>query len=392
MIGRPIKGGDTAVIPGLESETLEFEKNRRRVESCPCGKSNRDGKFVPYVGHDDFGYCHSCTQTFLPQRDAGRPDYMTPRPAPRPAMPASHVPPKIFRASLAAYDRNHFAAFLIRTFGETLAGELIARYFVGTSKGGKTVFWQIDMAGMIRAGKVMLYDPETGRRSKTVDPNWWHFLAGMKDYNLKQCLFGEHLLADRTKPVALVEAEKTAIIASGFMPQFIWLATGGKGAKDAKDERLPILKGRTVTMFPDTNAFAEWSAIAARHGFRVSDLLERKATEAEKSQGLDIADYLFLQKRPSEQPRKPRKVADLAFEEPPPSVHLPEPLPEINALPMYPADWDSPEPLPEYPASQYENRKLAFLEKHAQTIADFALAFDFEMSAATIRPSNLITA
>ena len=28
---------------------LKFDKKRNRVKFCPCGKDNKDGKFVPYV-------------------------------------------------------------------------------------------------------------------------------------------------------------------------------------------------------------------------------------------------------------------------------------------------------------------------------------------------------
>jgi hypothetical protein len=40
-------------------------KNRFKVETCPCGKSNKDGKFVPFEYCVKFGYCHSCSETFL---------------------------------------------------------------------------------------------------------------------------------------------------------------------------------------------------------------------------------------------------------------------------------------------------------------------------------------
>ena len=35
---------------------------------------------------------------------------------------------------------------------------------------------------------------------------------------LKQCFFGEHLLREKTMPVAIVESEKTAIISSVYLP------------------------------------------------------------------------------------------------------------------------------------------------------------------------------
>ena len=36
---------------------LKFDKKRFRVKLCPCGKDNKDGKFVPYVGFENKGYC-----------------------------------------------------------------------------------------------------------------------------------------------------------------------------------------------------------------------------------------------------------------------------------------------------------------------------------------------
>jgi len=43
---------------------MEFDKNRKRVKQCPCGKSNKDGKFSPFVGYIDKGYCHGCSKFF----------------------------------------------------------------------------------------------------------------------------------------------------------------------------------------------------------------------------------------------------------------------------------------------------------------------------------------
>ncbi len=77
----------------------------------------------------------------------------------------------------------------------------------------------------------MLYNSETGKRIK--EPynhvTWVHSVLHKGDYNLKQCFFGEHLLSeDKSRPVALVESEKTALVASYYLPQFLWIASGGR--------------------------------------------------------------------------------------------------------------------------------------------------------------------
>lgn len=211
----------------------------------------------------------------------------------------SFIPVEVFKLSLKSHDQNNFVKFLIQLFGTEITGELISKYFIATSKhwSGANVFWQIDANGKIRTGKIMLYNAITGKRIK--EPynhiDWVHSVLKLSEYNLQQCLFGEHLLQDKTKPVAIVESEKTAVIASTYLPQFIWCAAGSLTNLNA--EKCKVLTGRNVILFPDLNGFEKWKAKADELShitkFNVSDLLERKATEAERKQGLDIADYLI---------------------------------------------------------------------------------------------------
>lgn len=220
--------------------------------------------------------------------------------------PASYISVEVFKQSLQidknvtqAAETNHLIRFLVKLFGASIASELVSRYFIASSKHweGATIFWQIDTLGKIRTGKIMLYNAATGKRVK--EPynhiNWVHKVLKRPEFELKQCLFGEHLLKDKSKPVAIVESEKTAVISSVYLPQFIWLAAGS--LTNLNVEKCSILKGRTVILFPDLNGFEKWSKKAKELSdlalFSVSDLLERKATEAEKRQGLDLADYLI---------------------------------------------------------------------------------------------------
>ena len=213
--------------------------------------------------------------------------------------PTSFISKELFLASLKGYESNQFTKFLISLFGVEVSNRLISKYFIGTSKkwSGATVFWQIDSRGKIRTGKIMLYNGESGKRIKVPynHISWVHTVIKQTDYQLKQCLFGEHLLVDKSMPVAIVESEKTAIIASVYLPQFIWLAAGSLTNLNA--EKCKVLQGRIVALFPDLNGFKKWSvkAMELSHiaSFTVSDLLERKASKLEKEQGYDLADYLI---------------------------------------------------------------------------------------------------
>lgn len=222
------------------------------------------------------------------------------------AKEVSFIPVEIFKQSLQIdknvleiSESNNFVKFLIELFGIDVTNQLVLRYFIATSKHwkGANVFWQVDYQGNIRTGKIMLYNSSTGKRIK--QPlnyiNWAHKALKKADFELKQCLFGEHLLIDNKKPVALVESEKTAIIASVYLPQFIWLAVGSLTNLNA--EKCNILKGRSVTLFPDLNGFVKWSKKAKELSqiaiFNVSDLLERKANKQERELGFDLADYLI---------------------------------------------------------------------------------------------------
>jgi hypothetical protein len=212
---------------------------------------------------------------------------------------ASFIPAPIFNASLREYQGNHFINYLITLFGGEIAGKLVKRYLIGTSKHweGATVFWQIDTQGRIRTGKIMLYNQDTGKRVK--EPftciTWVHKALQYKEFELWQCLFGEHLLADKIKPVAIVESEKTAIIASVYLPQYIWVAVGS--LTNLNTEKCSILKGRTVVLFPDLNGYDKWSNKAKEFShlanFTISNLLERTAPEQDKRHGNDLADYLI---------------------------------------------------------------------------------------------------
>ena len=110
------------------------------------------------------------------------------------------------------------------------------------------------------------------------------------EWKLTQCLFGEHLLHDKVNAnVALVKSEKTAVICFLLLSEYIWLATGGKS-------QLMVLKGHTVTAFPDIDGYEEWrkkAKIYTMLDITISDILERNATPEQRERQVDIADLLL---------------------------------------------------------------------------------------------------
>jgi hypothetical protein len=352
---------------------------RYRCPSC----QRRDKTFSLYIDtetgehiHPNVGRCNresNCGHHYTPKQyfqdnnispdryrgEAPQPKAPQPRTVTPPQKPVSFIPVEAFKASLKAHETNYFIQFLINLFGVEVASQLVSRYFIATSKHwhGATVFWQIDNQGKVRTGKIMLYSPITGKRVK--EPfnriGWVHKVLKSPEFELKQCLFGEHLLIDKTKPVAIVESEKTAVIASVYLPQFVWVAVGSLNNLNA--EKCSVLKGRTVTLFPDLNGFEKWSSKAKELShlaiFTVSDLLERKASETERKQGLDFADYLIKFNY------KAFALPEPETKEPPPAV---KPLVEVKPI-------EQPEPVyyfskPEQPNPESWEQVITELESY----------------------------
>lgn len=279
---------------------------RHKCPSPECGKGRTLSLYVDaetgeplggVVGRcnrvDSCGYHYTPKQYFSdnkiePHRNISRPVRRRVTPE------TSYIDTEVFKKSLAGYNANHFTHYIKSLLGDAVASKLIASYFIGTSKKwpGSTVFWQIDLQGKIRTGKIMLYDKLTGKRVK--EPfnhiTWVQTLLKLQPFELKQCFFGEHLLRDVKKPVAIVESEKTAIIASAYLPQFTWLGCGNKNGLN--DEKCKKLKNHQVILYPDLGSFDAWSKIANKYGFKISDLLERRASDSDKKNGLDLADFL----------------------------------------------------------------------------------------------------
>lgn len=217
------------------------------------------------------------------------------------------IPFEDFKKTLGNYASNNFVQFLFDLFPDCLEEikDVLKMYFVGThtdTRGSYTCFPSIDTQNRICRAKLIKFNPATGRRLKgEFDTSSLPAMLKLKDFNYRQIFFGEHLLSKYpNKPVGIVEAEKTAIIASLCLPEFVWLGCNSKTW--LKPERLQRLGNRQIILYPDADGFASWQDIAfggRRQGItvKVSKLIENHATDEQKASGYDPADYLIARQK-----------------------------------------------------------------------------------------------
>lgn len=328
---------------------LEKYKGTRTRHTCPnCGGKREFTRYIDergeYLG-ESVGMCNreaKCGYHYTPKqyfadnpqnsdfKKKARParsvrkSRTTQTPAKNPVIKkVDFIPPNYLIESLGNCGNNSFAAFLFGLFCEDVetVAETLKKYFIGTDADGAAVLWFIDKSRNIRTGKILKFDTETGKRQilktyidketgETIEmkADWTHSRLKSrkilpKEFNLELCFFGEHLLSVETeKPIAIVEAEKTAVIASICFPRFVWLAAGAM--KYISAEKLARYGKRKIVLYPDGSkaAFEYWRNAAAesrRLGLdvHVSELIERTATETEKQNDFDLADYLINEQR-----------------------------------------------------------------------------------------------
>lgn len=315
----------------MSAYRYQFKKYKSPSDrvTCPCCDHKRT--FTPYVDTTtgellppQYGKCervNNCGYELNPYKDGYAKENGTPSadwkiypitpPTPKPPV---FIPNEVMQASLKAYHQNSFVKYLHTLFDMADVEAVVNRYQIGTSSRwqGATVFWYIDINGKIRAGQVKHFDKQ-GHTIKDLSSDrevarttWVHSLLKYKqptpiwlaDYlsqeNKVSCLFGEHLLkSEPSKIVCVAESPKTAIIASLYFPNFVWLAVGALTYLTA--DRCKALAGRRVMLWPDLKGCNLWKERADKLSagrWKVSDYLELVAKDKERKESFDLADYL----------------------------------------------------------------------------------------------------
>ena len=323
-----------------------------RVKCYSCGANHSASLYIdnatglelaPHVmrcnKENSCGYHYTPKMYFEENPDSVPKGDYKPEP-PAPPQPPDYIDNEVTTQSFKAYNDNSFTLFLKHLVGRAKALELIKEYHIGTVQDSfnknDTIFWQVDMQGLIRGGKIIKYNfvnsaktqsKKDCKRDKTTkyDCLWTH----KKGFNLIQCYYGVHLLNKYLdKKVIIVEGEKTAILGSIYLPQYVWIACGGEGDLLGKDcMKAPALKGREVLLFPDLSkppkdnketALEKWTRQMDRIQFFAKSVKIISLSDFASSEDIDkqndIADFLLKLSIPTAKESKEKSVDEITGE------------------------------------------------------------------------------
>lgn len=323
----------------------------KRVECPECGTN----ALAPVIDHtkangidDSKGYCYVCQQRI----GVSGPRHMT---------RAQRLEQLQLHYKLSTDDnvrlRNGLSTLLVSLYGQ-VADDHLRAWDVGTDGIGNCVFWYRNVDNVLQSAKIVPYDETTGKRKKGLySPIFWkdkdktrhvdnlfgivtgtnadeslRIVSYASDKGYRVPLYGSQFIGATSPdvPVLLVEAEKTAVIASMFLQPFVVVATGGAGA--LTKERAQILAGRDVYVILDADDAGRNSTdktvetlrdVGARPVVRVDGRLLVDYLLPDADKGFDIADYYLANAATI----RPEITAEI-----PQSVLEPSILPDLEQL------------------------------------------------------------
>jgi len=308
----------------------QFEKSPKRKGTCPACKHKNEFRFM-YDTHtgerlpENFGRCersNNCGYALYPTKENYTQHYCNKNnfnhSFNKPIMnhntsnfnqtspeinEIKFIDTNVVSRSKQAFYANNFVIWLQSLFDSETVNNLLKTYHVGTAKGNKTLFWYCDIENRYRTGKIIAYPnvlyPTEIHRIKVIKPYYIHTkLPKNENEKYEFCNFGEHLVnrpENIHKTVAIVESEKSAIIASVYMPDFVWIASGG--ADMLKEVNMQVLKKRKIILVPDFDkkgreAFAKRANEYKSKGYNIAIF----DIAPEIDDGTDIADFLTTEK------------------------------------------------------------------------------------------------
>ena len=307
---------------------LQKYSGRNSRHTCPaCGRPNCFVQYVDRWGRPIAPTCGRCEHVDSCGYEQKPREYFAEHPQEkkrneyRPALPqhqkqetkTDYIPFDLIQRSEST--DNNLMRYLGKFFPQLDLMRVTKAYHLGSTRKGEIIFPEIDTQGRCRTGKIMQYGEDGHRVKKERDAVDWLHARYMRqqgkkasDFHLRQCLFGEHLLAERPDDmVALTESEKSAIICALVFPDFIWVSCGGKHG--FKPDLCKPLAGRNILVYADADAADEWRGRMAQLTFCKSIRLSDWSKGEPQGSKRDIAD-LILEEQKRKQV-KPTTVGDV---------------------------------------------------------------------------------
>lgn len=272
-----------------------YQYQPRRKYVCPnCNRKTlkrfidtTTGDLLP----DDFGVCErlfNCGYEKRPNTEKVNRPYVEPK-----ILAPFYFDSEIMEATLNRYENNVLFKFLCKKFNRGKVTDVFNRYKVGTNECGDAIFWQINQSGKIVAGKKIQYFSD-GHRNKAKGASWLHNQNGfdINKHELKQCLFGSHLINDYFTTLFVVESEKTALICEIVKKEknVLFLATGGL-QNLGLISKLAINENQKILCIPDNDGNKIWQEKIDKLQLNAS--IEIITALQEMKPGSDISDLII---------------------------------------------------------------------------------------------------
>lgn len=229
-----------------------------------------------------------------------------------------YLDPKTLSQVEGLREKTALYKFMLSEFGSEVDSSFVA-YHVGGCKWIPrgyystdlcTAFPLIDREGNICDYQLSAFNPDGHGTTDPTDPkrklkSWALARMGKSETRVKWCFFGEHLLTARPSArVGVVEAPKTALIASIVYPDFVWLACLSREYLGSAVSVEP-LRGREVWLFPDREpeSVKSWSRKANKfsaQGLNVG--VSNYLTQNEGEPHDDLADIILRQRHSQPRP------------------------------------------------------------------------------------------
>ena len=259
--------------------TFAIKYSSRRTPCPRCEARHGWAAILEYGNRNveglGYGVCKACGFIFTPKHEHNSSSARIGSVKNVPNVSQKHsmrqfVEESVWQATLQYTKASNFAQYMTRIFGSDFR-EHLDIWGVGGDVWLATVWNYFDWQGRCCAVKTMPYNPKTGKRIKEglswrdgktkeiitasainglrvdfcASDNCSRFAWFTKTKGYELCLYGEQWLTVKPEAtVILVESEKTAVVGSFVIPDFVWIASGGTSGL-TKEKARP-LKGRTV--------------------------------------------------------------------------------------------------------------------------------------------------